>query len=88
MNKKIENIRKVIMYFLKRAEEEHFSAGMVRITKLLYLLDVEYYRDNGSIFTGFNWIYYKYAHTRQRSKMCYLKSELNLKRRLFLLRKA
>ncbi len=61
MNKKIENIRKVIMYFLKRAEEEHFSVGMVRITKLLYLLDVEYYRDNGSIFTGLNWIYYKYG---------------------------
>jgi uncharacterized phage-associated protein len=61
VNKKIEDIRKVIMYFLKRAEEEHFSVGMVRITKLLYLLDVEYYRDNGSIFTGFNWIYYKYG---------------------------
>lgn len=61
MNKKIEDIRKVIIYFLKRAEEEHFSVGMVRITKLLYLLDVEYYRNNGSIFTGFNWIYYKYG---------------------------
>ncbi len=49
------------MYFLKRAEEEHFPIGKVRITKLLYLLDVEYYRDNGSTFTGLNWIYYKYG---------------------------
>lgn len=61
MNKKIENIRKVIIYFLKRAEEDHFSVGKVRITKLLYLLDLEYYRDNGSTFTGLNWIYYKYG---------------------------
>jgi len=61
VNKKIENIRTVTIYFLKRAEEEHFPIGKVRITKLLYLLDVEYFRDNGSIFTGLNWIYYKYG---------------------------
>jgi uncharacterized phage-associated protein len=61
VNKKIENIRKVIIYFLKRAEEEHFPIGKVRITKLLYLLDVEYYRDSGSAYTGLNWIYYKYG---------------------------
>jgi uncharacterized phage-associated protein len=61
VNKNIENIRKAIVYFLKRAEEDHFSVGKVRITKLLYLLDVEYYRDNSTIFTGFNWIYYKYG---------------------------
>lgn len=61
MNKRVENIRRVIMYFLKRAKEEHFPVGKVRITKLLYLLDLEYYRDNGSTFTGLNWIYYKYG---------------------------
>lgn len=61
MNKKIENIKKVIMYFLKRAEEEHFPIGKVRITKLLYLLDLEYYRDNDRTFTGLNWIFYKYG---------------------------
>jgi uncharacterized phage-associated protein len=49
------------MYFLKRAGEEHFPVGKVRITKLLYLLDLEYYRDHGSTFTGLNWIYYKYG---------------------------
>jgi uncharacterized phage-associated protein len=61
VNKKIENIKKAIVYFLKRAEDEHFPIGKVRITKLLYLLDVEYYRDSGSTFTGLNWIYYKYG---------------------------
>lgn len=61
MNKKKENIKKAIVYFLKRAEEDHFSVGKVRIIKLLYLLDLEYYRDNGSTFAGLNWIYYKYG---------------------------
>lgn len=49
------------MYFLKRAEEDYFPIGKVRITKLLYLLDLEYYRDHGEMFTGFNWIFYKYG---------------------------
>lgn len=59
---RIENIKKAIMYFLKRAEEEdYFLVGKVRITKLLYLLDLEYYRDHNTTFTGFNWIFYKYG---------------------------
>ena len=33
---KIENIKQAIMYFLKRAEEDYFSIGTVRITKFLY----------------------------------------------------
>jgi len=58
---KIENIKQAIIYFLKRAEEEYFSIGKVRITKLLYLLDLEYYKDHDKTFTGFNWIFYKYG---------------------------
>ena len=58
---RIEDIKKVIIYFLKRAEEDNFPIGKVRITKLLYLLDLEYYRDHGEIFTGFKWIFYKYG---------------------------
>jgi uncharacterized phage-associated protein len=54
-------IKSVITYFLKRAEEDNFPVGKVRITKLLYLLDVEYCRDHGETFTGFNWIFYKYG---------------------------
>ncbi|MEN2994233.1 MAG: type II toxin-antitoxin system antitoxin SocA domain-containing protein [Thermodesulfovibrio sp.] len=34
---------------------------MIRITKLLYLLDVEYFRDHGKTYTELQWVYYKYG---------------------------
>jgi len=56
-----EDILRVIDYFLRRAEEDYFPIGIVRLTKLLYLLDVEYYRDHGRTYTGFKWMFYKYG---------------------------
>jgi len=59
--RQVEEIKRVILYFHKRAKEDNVSLGKVRLTKLFYILDVEYYRDHRETFTHFNWIFYKYG---------------------------
>jgi hypothetical protein len=59
--KKKRELLAVIAKFVKLAKGENFPIGKVRLTKFLYLLDVEYYRDHKKIYTDFNWKYYWYG---------------------------
>jgi hypothetical protein len=59
MNEK--NVQSVISYILERARDLEFSIGKTRLTKFLYLLDIEYYRLYQRTFTDLVWIFYKYG---------------------------
>jgi len=56
-----KEVRLAILYFLKKAQEDKIRVGRTRLMKLLYLLDVEYYRLYGKTYTGLEWIFYKYG---------------------------
>jgi len=43
VNKKIENIRKVIIYFLKRAEEEHFPILLKNSARQAGKISIDYF---------------------------------------------
>ncbi|GFP21824.1 hypothetical protein HKBW3S43_00532 [Candidatus Hakubella thermalkaliphila] len=61
MIKEKSRVKPAVAFILERAKEERFSVGMVRLTKLLYLLDVEYFRAKREIYTGLDWIFYWYG---------------------------
>jgi len=55
---KLEGLIKAIVYFVNS------KGGYINKTKLLkylYLVDIEYYRNHGETFTGFDWIFHKYG---------------------------
>lgn len=56
-----DKVKYAILYLIKMAQEERVPIGKVRLMKLLYLLDVEYYRYYGEIHTGLEWVLYKYG---------------------------
>jgi len=56
--KKISNL---ILYIFKKADEEKILIGRTVLVKLIYLLDVEFYRTNRSLYTGLEWIFFKYG---------------------------
>jgi len=58
---KEKDVKSAILYLLKIAEEERIPIGKVRLMKLLYLLDIEYYRYYGKTYTGLEWTLYKYG---------------------------
>ncbi len=61
MSDGLSRVASATAYILQRAKEERFRVGKVRLTKLLYLLDVEHYRRTNRTYTGIKWIFYKYG---------------------------
>lgn len=57
----VEVIGSVIKYIVWRLQEGEWSINKTKIVKLLYLIDVEYFRDYRATFTGFPWKYYFYG---------------------------
>ena len=51
----------MIQYILQRADEEEVSIGKTRLMKLLYLLDVEFYRLYRKTYTELEWVFYKFG---------------------------
>lgn len=58
---KKEEVKNAIYYIFDRAYNKDISLGKVRLIKLLYLLDVENYRYRQSLYSGLEWIFYKYG---------------------------
>ena len=54
-------VENLIAYILTRAHEMNVRVGKVKIQKILYLIDVESYRETGKVLTGVEWIFYKYG---------------------------
>lgn len=44
-----------------RVKQESGYVNKTKLIKYLYLIDIEYYRNHGKIFTEFPWIFYKFG---------------------------
>lgn len=53
--------RNLILYIANLVGELEGSLGVTRLVKLLYLIDVEFYRRYRRKLTDLNWIFYKYG---------------------------
>lgn len=57
----MEKIIKLIKAICIRVQELESYINKTKLIKLLYLIDVEYYRRYKKTFTGFNWIFYEFG---------------------------
>lgn len=51
----------LVNYIVQRVWEREGSLGKTKLVKLLYLIDVEYYRRFGRTLTGWRWRFYHYG---------------------------
>ena len=66
-----KEVKNAILYIIKKSQEERFPIGKTRLIKLLYLLDVEYYRNYKKTYTGLDWKYYKFGpYAFEVDKIC------------------
>jgi len=56
-----ENLGKLIQYIVDQLQELEAPISTIRIVKLLYLMDVAYFRRRRKLLTGLEWIGYKYG---------------------------
>ncbi len=59
MNKKL--VRKLLLYIVDQLRDMGGQVSTIRLIKLLYLIDLEYYKHNGKTLTGINWVFYSYG---------------------------
>lgn len=57
----MEKIIKLIKAICIRVQDLEGYINKTKLIKLLYLIDVEYYRRYKKTFTGFNWIFYEFG---------------------------
>jgi hypothetical protein len=57
----IEKIINLIKAICIRSQELEGYLNKTKLLKLLYLIDLEYYREHDKIYTGFNWTFYKFG---------------------------
>lgn len=60
-SQKKKKILDLIKAICSRVQEREGYLNKTKLIKYLYLIDVEYYRRHGAVFTGFNWIFYDYG---------------------------
>lgn len=51
----------LILYLVQAIREAGGQPGITRLVKLLYLIDVEFYRRRQRTVTGLEWVFYKYG---------------------------
>jgi len=51
----------LIGYIISQLKDMEASFGKTKLVKLLYLIDVEYYRIHRRTFSGFSWVFYHYG---------------------------
>jgi hypothetical protein len=54
-------LQELIRHIATRVSEAGGILGVTRLVKLLYLIDVEYYRRHRKLITGLDWIFYHYG---------------------------
>ena len=57
----IVDIRSLITYVISKLDDMEASFGKTKLVKLLYLIDVEFYRLCSRKLTGFEWVFYYYG---------------------------
>lgn len=56
-----ELVRKLLLYLVDQLQDMEAPISTIRLVKLLYLIDLEYYRSNYQTLTGIDWIKYDYG---------------------------
>lgn len=56
-----ELTRQLLLYIVGQLQDQEGMISKIRIVKLLYLVDVEFYRMFGHTLTNLNWIFYEYG---------------------------
>jgi hypothetical protein len=59
MNK--EFVRRLLLYLVDQLQDMMASISSIRLIKLLYLIDIEYYLKYKRLLTSINWVFYKYG---------------------------
>lgn len=54
-------LQNLIKYIVARISDAGGTLGITKLVKLLYLIDVEYYRRHSKLLTGLDWIFYHYG---------------------------
>ena len=54
-------LQELIKHIATRVSEAGGILGTTKLVKLLYLIDVEYYRRHRTLLTGLDWIFYHYG---------------------------
>lgn len=54
-------IKSILLQILKEARERNLSIGKTQLIKLLYLTEVEYYREKAKRLTDLDWVFYYYG---------------------------
>jgi len=57
----MEDTKEILKELIKRLNGNDVIFGEVKLTKLFYLLEIEYFRQKQERLTNFKWIYYKYG---------------------------
>jgi len=60
-DKQKERVLDLIKAICSRVQDKEGYLNKTKLIKYLYLIDVEYYRNHGETFTGFNWIFYDFG---------------------------
>lgn len=56
-----DRLQLLLRYFIQRADDEGTTLTITKLVKLLYLVDVEYFRALRRTLTGLNWRFYFYG---------------------------
>jgi hypothetical protein len=59
MNK--EFVKRLLLYLVDQLQDMGASISSIRLIKLLYLIDMEYYQKHKRLLTTINWVFYKYG---------------------------
>lgn len=59
MNKHL--VRKLIVYIVDQFQDMEAEISTIRLVKMLYLIDLEYYNRHGTTLTGIEWVYYHFG---------------------------
>lgn len=53
--------KEILLQILREASDRNVSFGKTQIVKLLYLIEVEYFRKGGERLTNLHWLFYHYG---------------------------
>jgi Protein of unknown function (DUF4065) len=56
-----DGLQLLLRYFIQRADDEGTTLTITKLVKLLYLVDVEYFRAMRRTLTGLKWRFYFYG---------------------------
>jgi len=54
-------VRKLLLYIVDQFQDMGAQVSTIRLVKMLYLIDLEYYSRHGKTLTGLNWVFHYYG---------------------------